>query len=109
MSGGVDSTVCTALLTAAIGAERVVGVHIDSGFMRKNESSNVKEALEALGLKLHGRQSGLRPSPMMLRSISFLSPMHHCAVSPHTPFPHSGQCGSDVLHSSDHCDIQRDI
>ncbi len=53
VSGGVDSTVCTALLNTALGPERVVAVHIDNGFMRKNESAKVKESLENLGLKLH--------------------------------------------------------
>jgi len=53
VSGGVDSSVCTALLFKAIGPERVVAVHIDNGFLRKNESAQVKESLEAIGLKLH--------------------------------------------------------
>lgn len=53
VSGGVDSSVCTALLHKAIGAERVVAVHIDNGFLRKEESKKVKESLEAIGLKLH--------------------------------------------------------
>ena len=50
VSGGVDSTVCAALLHRALGAERVVAIHIDNGFMRKNESKNVVESLNALGL-----------------------------------------------------------
>ena len=54
MSGGVDSTVCTALLVAALGPEKVIAVHIDNGFMRYNESAEVKSSLEELGLKLHG-------------------------------------------------------
>lgn len=54
MSGGVDSAVCTALLNAALGPERVVAVHIDNGFMRKDESESVKHTLESLGLKPYG-------------------------------------------------------
>ena len=54
VSGGVDSAVCTALLNAALGPEKVIAVHIDNGFMRKNESQHVKRSLEALGLKPHG-------------------------------------------------------
>lgn len=50
VSGGVDSTVCAALLHRALGAERVVAIHIDNGFMRKNESVKVVESLNALGL-----------------------------------------------------------
>ena len=41
LSGGVDSTVCAALITKALGQERVVAIHIDNGFMRKNESEQV--------------------------------------------------------------------
>jgi len=53
VSGGVDSSVCCALLHKAIGVERVVAVHIDNGFLRKNESETVKESLENIDLKLH--------------------------------------------------------
>ena len=37
-SGGVDSTVCAALLNKALGPERVIALHIDNGFMRLEES-----------------------------------------------------------------------
>ncbi|XP_065060738.1 GMP synthase [glutamine-hydrolyzing]-like isoform X2 [Rhopilema esculentum] len=52
VSGGVDSTVCAALLHKAIGPNRVVGVHIDKGFLRKNESTQVVESLSKIGLKM---------------------------------------------------------
>jgi len=52
LSGGVDSTVCTALLHKALTPEQVVAVHIDNGFMRKNESANVAASLNAIGLKV---------------------------------------------------------
>ncbi|MFC1691181.1 glutamine-hydrolyzing GMP synthase [Nanoarchaeota archaeon] len=45
VSGGVDSTVGFVLLNKALGAERVHGLHIDNGFMRKDESILVKESL----------------------------------------------------------------
>eukprot|EP00795_Rhopilema_esculentum_P006678 gene6678-12235_t len=51
LSGGVDSTVCAALLHKAIGADRVVAVHIDNGFLRKDESTQVEESLTRIGLK----------------------------------------------------------
>lgn len=50
-SGGVDSTVCLALLAQAIGHDRISALHIDHGFMRKNESKEVKSALLKLGIK----------------------------------------------------------
>ncbi|MBI5135351.1 glutamine-hydrolyzing GMP synthase [Candidatus Uhrbacteria bacterium] len=52
VSGGVDSTVCATLLTKALGADRVIAIHVDTGFMRRDESKNVKQALEAIGLLL---------------------------------------------------------
>ncbi|KAJ8274199.1 hypothetical protein COCON_G00088240 [Conger conger] len=52
LSGGVDSTVCTALLNKALSEEQVMAVHIDNGFMRKGESQSVEEALTKLGIKL---------------------------------------------------------
>jgi len=42
-SGGVDSSVAFALLTKALGRERVLGLYIDTGFMRLNESVEIKE------------------------------------------------------------------
>ena len=49
LSGGVDSTVAFALLNKALGQDRVLGLHIDNGFMRKNESKNVAEAYKKFG------------------------------------------------------------
>ncbi|MBQ3670804.1 MAG: glutamine-hydrolyzing GMP synthase [Treponema sp.] len=49
LSGGVDSTVAFALLNKALGQERVLGLHIDNGFMRKDESKNVEKAYRAHG------------------------------------------------------------
>ncbi|GMS84941.1 hypothetical protein PENTCL1PPCAC_7116, partial [Pristionchus entomophagus] len=53
VSGGVDSTVCAALLHRALGADRVTAVHIDNGFMRWHESDAVVESLNAIDLKVH--------------------------------------------------------
>ena len=50
LSGGVDSTVCAALMTKALGQDRIVAIHIDNGFMRKNESEQVRDSLEKIGL-----------------------------------------------------------
>jgi len=48
-SGGVDSTVCAALVNKAVG-KQLVAVHIDTGYMRKNESKNVKKLMEKMKL-----------------------------------------------------------
>ena len=58
LSGGVDSTVCAALVTKALGQERVIAIHIDNGFMRKNESEQVflhlfSPNISILTIKLH--------------------------------------------------------
>ncbi|XP_033113703.1 GMP synthase [glutamine-hydrolyzing]-like [Anneissia japonica] len=52
VSGGVDSTVCAALLYKALNEDQVFAVHIDNGFMRKQESAHVLESLEKIGLKV---------------------------------------------------------
>ena len=51
VSGGVDSAVTCALLIKSLKPEQVYAIHIDSGFMRKNESDIICENLKKLGLK----------------------------------------------------------
>ncbi|KYK25169.1 GMP synthase [Thermoplasmatales archaeon SG8-52-4] len=51
-SGGVDSTVCAALVNLAIG-KKLVAVHVDTGYMRKDESKNVKKLMDKIGLNYH--------------------------------------------------------
>lgn len=51
VSGGVDSTVAFALLNRALGPERVLGLHIDNGLMRKNESADVLEFMNKEGFR----------------------------------------------------------
>jgi GMP synthase (glutamine-hydrolysing) len=51
-SGGVDSSVCAALVNKAIG-KQLIAVHVDTGYMRKNESKNVKKLMEKIGLNYH--------------------------------------------------------
>ena len=50
-SGGVDSTVCAALVHEAIG-DRLIAVHVDTGYMRKHESENVKQLMEEMSLNV---------------------------------------------------------
>ena len=55
LSGGVDSTVCAALMQKSLPEGQVTAIHIDNGFMRKHESEQVKDSLERLGLPLKGK------------------------------------------------------
>ncbi len=50
VSGGVDSSVAFTLLNKVLGEERVQGLLVDTGLMRKNEVALVKEAFDALGI-----------------------------------------------------------
>ncbi|MGQ9524709.1 MAG: glutamine-hydrolyzing GMP synthase [Armatimonadota bacterium] len=49
VSGGIDSAVAFALLNRALGKDRVLGLHVDTGFMRKDETRLVMQALKDLG------------------------------------------------------------
>ncbi|MDT8391054.1 MAG: glutamine-hydrolyzing GMP synthase [Lentisphaeria bacterium] len=51
VSGGVDSTVAFVLLNRLLGEDRVLGLHIDNGLMRLNESQAVKDFLNAENMR----------------------------------------------------------
>lgn len=51
VSGGVDSTVATALLAKALPPAQVHALHVDTGLMRRGESAMVVEALRAAGVE----------------------------------------------------------
>ena len=51
LSGGVDSSVCAALLSRAIPGQMTC-IYIDHGFMRKNETEEVRKAFEGRDLDL---------------------------------------------------------
>ncbi|MBI1812682.1 glutamine-hydrolyzing GMP synthase [Candidatus Peregrinibacteria bacterium] len=50
VSGGVDSTVAFTLLNKMLGTDRVQGLLVDTGLMRKNEVPLIKGALQKLGI-----------------------------------------------------------
>ncbi len=59
ISGGVDSTVAYVLLSKALGEDRVYGLFVDTGFMRKGEREQVEAALRAEGIhNLHVEEAG---------------------------------------------------
>lgn len=53
LSGGVDSSVCAALLNRAIG-KNLTCIFVDHGMLRKNEFLKVMEAYQGLGLNVIG-------------------------------------------------------
>jgi GMP synthase (glutamine-hydrolysing) len=56
-SGGVDSTVAAALANRAVG-DLLVAVYVDTGFMRKGESAEIRAMYESIGLNLHFVDAG---------------------------------------------------
>lgn len=50
-SGGVDSTVAAALANEAVG-DQLVAVYVDTGFMRKGETDEIRAMYESIGLNL---------------------------------------------------------
>ena len=53
LSGGVDSTVAATLIHKAIG-DRLYGIFVDNGVLRKNEFENVLTTYAKLGLNVKG-------------------------------------------------------
>jgi GMP synthase (glutamine-hydrolysing) len=51
VSGGVDSSVAFALLTKALGKDRVYGLFVDHGLLRKNEADEVEAMLASAGFE----------------------------------------------------------
>lgn len=51
VSGGVDSTVGFVLLAKALGPDRVYGLFVDTGLLRKNERGQVEQSLKDAGFE----------------------------------------------------------
>ena len=51
VSGGVDSSVAFALLERALGKNRVFGLFVDTGLLRKNEAAEVEKMLSDAGFE----------------------------------------------------------
>ncbi|MDP2624755.1 MAG: glutamine-hydrolyzing GMP synthase, partial [Candidatus Peregrinibacteria bacterium] len=59
ISGGVDSSVAYVLLAKALGPDRIYAMYVDTGFMRKNETEEIKKFLGEAGVKnLHTYEGG---------------------------------------------------
>ena len=75
LSGGVDSTVCAALMRQALNEDQIIAIHIDNGFMRKRESENVRDSLAKIGIQVKGRT--------IYSSLSrWIALIHFHAISP---------------------------
>jgi GMP synthase (glutamine-hydrolysing) len=53
LSGGVDSTVAATLIHRAIG-DRLIGIFVDNGVLRKNEFEQVLHTYKSIGLNVRG-------------------------------------------------------
>jgi GMP synthase (glutamine-hydrolysing) len=51
ISGGVDSSVAYVLLAKALGPDRIYAMYVDTGFMRKGETEEIKEFLDEAGVQ----------------------------------------------------------
>lgn len=59
VSGGVDSSVAYVLLAKALGPERIYALYVDTGFMRKDETVEIKRFLQEAGVQnLHVYKGG---------------------------------------------------
>jgi GMP synthase (glutamine-hydrolysing) len=58
VSGGVDSTVAFTLCAKALPRGRVIGVYVDTGLMRKNETEELQALMDSAGL---GDRLKIRP------------------------------------------------
>ena len=80
LSGGVDSTVCAALLRKSLNVDQIIAIHIDNGFMRTRESEYVRDSLAKIGLQVkgefkiivifRGQYRSVYPQPLYLPSMT---------------------------------------
>ena len=59
LSGGVDSSVCAALLSKAVG-DRLTAIFVDTGLMRKNEGDEVEAAFASMPIRFIRVNAGER-------------------------------------------------
>ena len=59
LSGGVDSSVCAALLSRAVG-DRLTAIFVDTGLMRKNEGDEVEAAFAGMPIRFVRVNAGER-------------------------------------------------
>jgi GMP synthase (glutamine-hydrolysing) len=82
VSGGVDSAVTLVLLHKALSDEQIIAIHVDNGFMRKDESKTIKTAFDAIGFH----------NLIVLDSADYFI---------NTPITDQGQTYPDIFHVAD--------
>ena len=111
-SGGVDSTVAAVLVNRAIG-DNLIAVHVDTGYMRKNESIEVKKMMEDLSLNhriiysSHDFYSSLKgvKDPEKKRKIigrNFIRIFEEIAEKENIEYLVQGTIAPDWIESGDH-------
>ena len=116
-SGGVDSSVAAAVLTKALGSDKVQGIFVDNGLLRKNEVSWVSQKLRDMGVNLHVEDAkelfyekldGLSDPEEKRKAIgyTFIEVFEKYARNNETKFTHLGQgtLYPDVIESAGHGD-----
>ena len=68
LSGGVDSSVAFALLISALGKDKVLGLYVNNGFMRENETQIIISRYQEAGFKNIIVEDG---------ETKFLNALHH--------------------------------
>lgn len=114
-SGGVDSSVAAAVLTKALGADKVTGIFVDNGLLRKNEVEWVSTELQNLGIhlnvidakqKFYENLHGLSDPEKKRKSIglTFIEVFEKFAREHKNEFSHLGQgtLYPDVIESAGH-------
>lgn len=69
LSGGVDSNVAFTLLNKSLGQKRVLGIHIDNGFLRKDESNTIIQRFRDLGFTNFIVADASRSFPKVLEKV----------------------------------------
>lgn len=114
-SGGVDSSVAVALMTKALGPEKVTGIFVDNGLLRKDEVPWVSTQLRAMGVDLHvvdakekfySKLKGLSEPEQKRKAIgyTFIEVFEAFATEHKGEFTHLGQgtLYPDVIESAGH-------
>ncbi len=118
VSGGVDSSVCAALLHAALAREQVVALHVDNGFMRLavdahanakeheqrvSETYSVKMALRRLKLRSPAAAAAAATDENLQEAGLHLKGKRRCIARSHQIRSAIKQSGDRTQYADDSC------